>query len=256
MSEGELTILAAATGMALGSFLNVCIARWPFGRSVVRPRSECWSCRAPLRWFEIVPVVGYVIARGRCLRCGAGVGAQYPLVEIATGVIWAGMAARWGVHPEALRGAVFLTILLAIAVSDARTYIIPDQFSLGGAVIGLALAPLAGGPELGDAVLGAALGFAFLWAVATVGRIVLGKDAMGGGDVKMMAMVGTFVGPPGVLVTLFGGALLGALVFAPVSLRSGRLVPFGVFLALGAGVAYTWGDAIAAWYAGTILGLE
>lgn len=256
MSGGQLTILAAVIGMALGSFLNVCIARWPAGRSVVRPRSECWNCRAPLRWFEIVPVLGYVIARGRCARCRTGIGAQYPLVEIATAVIWAGMAARWGLHPEALRGAVFLTILLAIAVSDARTYIIPDQFSLGGAVIGLALAPLAGGPELGSAVLGAALGFAFLWAVATVGRIVLGKDAMGGGDVKMMAMVGAFVGPPGVLVTLFGGALLGALVFAPVSLRSGRLVPFGVFLALGAGVAYTWGDAIAAWYAGTILGLE
>ena len=255
MSGGQFTILAAAIGMALGSFLGVCIARWPAGRSVVRPRSECWSCRAPLRWFELVPVFGYVIARGRCARCGAGVGVQYPLVEIGTGVIWAGMAARWGVHPEALRGAVFLTILLGIAISDARTYIIPDQFSLGGAAIGLALAPLAGGPQLGDALLGAALGFVFLWAVAAVGRIVLGKDAMGGGDVKMMAMVGAFVGPPGVLVTLFGGALLGALVFAPVSLRSGRLVPFGVFLALGAGVAYTWGDAIAAWYADAILGV-
>lgn len=256
MSGGQLAILAAAAGVALGSFLNVCIVRWPAGRSVVRPPSGCWSCRAPLRWFEVLPVLGYVIARGRCSRCGAGVSVQYPLVEVATGVIWAGMAARWGLHPEALRGAVFLTILLGIAISDARTYIIPDQFSLGGAAIGLALAPLAGGPELLDAVLGAALGFAFLWAVAAVGRIVLGKDAMGGGDVKMMAMVGAFVGPPGVLVTLFGGALLGALVFAPVSLRSGRLVPFGVFLALGAGVAYTWGDAIAAWYAGTILGLE
>ncbi len=253
MSGGLLTSLAAMIGIALGSFLNVCIARWPAGRSVVRPPSGCWSCRAPLRWFEIIPVLGWVIARGRCARCGAGVSVQYPLVEIATGLIWAGMAARWGVHPEALRGGVFLTILLGIAVSDARTYIIPDQFSIGGAAVGLALAPLAGGPELEGAVLGAALGFGFLWGTATVGRLVLGKEALGGGDVKMMAMAGAFVGPAGVLVTLFGGSLLGALVFAPVSLRTGRLVPFGVFLALGAGVAYTWGDAIVGWYARTVL---
>lgn len=256
MSGGQLTILGAVIGVALGSFLNVCVARWPAGRSVARPPSECWSCRAPLRWFEVVPVLGYAIVRGRCSRCGAGVGVQYPLVEIATGLIWAGMAARWGVHPEALRGGVFLTILLGIAISDARTYIIPDQFSLGGAAVGLALAPLAGGLELKSAVLGAALGFVSLWVTATVGRIVLGKDAMGGGDVKMMAMVGAFVGPPGVLVTLFGGSLLGALVYAPVSLRTGRLVPFGVFLALGAGVAYTWGDAVVAWYMEIVLGVD
>jgi leader peptidase (prepilin peptidase)/N-methyltransferase len=152
-----------------------------------------------------------------------------------------------------LRGGLFLTILLGIAVSDARTYIIPDQFSLGGAAIGLALAPLAGGPDLTGALLGSALGFGFLWATAAVGKLVLGKDAMGGGDVKMMAMVGAFVGPAGVLLTLFGGSLLGALVFAPTSLRTGKLVPFGIFLALGAGIAYTWGDAIVAWYASAVL---
>ena len=166
------------------------------------------------------------------------------------------MAATWGVHPEALRGGLFLTILLGIAITDARTYIIPDQLSVGGAVVGLALAPLAGGPDLTGAVLGAALGFGLLWATAAVGKIVLGKDALGGGDVKMMAMAGAFLGPAGVLLTLFGGSLLGALVFAPISLRTGKLVPFGIFLSVGAGVAYTWGDAIVAWYAGSILGLS
>ena len=256
MSGAPLTVLAAVMGVSLGSFLNVCVARWPAGQSVMRPRSGCWSCRAPLRWFENIPVLGYLIVRGRCSRCGVRVSVQYPLVEVATGLIWAGMAATWGVHPEALRGGLFLTILLGIAITDARTYIIPDQLSVGGAVAGLALAPLAGGPDLTGAVLGAALGFGLLWGTAAVGKIVLGKDALGGGDVKMMAMAGAFLGPAGVLLTLFGGSLLGALVFAPISLRTGKLVPFGIFLSVGAGVAYTWGDAIVAWYAGSILGLS
>ena len=256
MSGSQPTILAAVIGVALGSFLNVCVARWPVGRSVLRPRSGCWSCRAPLRWFENVPVLGYLIARGRCSRCGARVSVQYPLVEVATGLIWTGMAATWGMHPEAVRGGLFFTILLGIAVSDARTYIIPDQFSVGGTVLGLALAPLAGGPDLKGALLGAALGFGFLRATAAVAKGVLGKDAIGGGDVKTMAMAGAFLGPAGALLTLFGGSLLGALAFAPVSLRTGKLVPFGIFLSLGAGLAYAWGDAIVAWYAGAALGLD
>lgn len=256
MSGGLLTALAAVTGVSVGSFLNVCVARWPAERSVVLPRSGCWNCRAPLRWFENVPVLGYLIARGRCSRCRIRVSVQYPLVEIATGLIWAGMAARWGVQAEAIRGSLFLTILLGIAICDARTYIIPDQFSVGGAAIGLLLAPFAGGPDLKGAALGAALGFGFLWVTATLGKMVLGKDAIGGGDVKMMAMAGAFLGPAGVLLTLFGGSLLGALVFAPFSLRTGKLVPFGIFLAVGAGVAYTWGDVIVAWYAATVLGLN
>ena len=116
MSGVPLTVLAAVMGVSLGSFLNVCVARWPAGQSVMRPRSGCWSCRAPLRWFENIPVLGYLFARGRCSRCGVRVSVQYPLVEIATGMIWAGMAATWGVHPEALRGGLFLTILLGIAI--------------------------------------------------------------------------------------------------------------------------------------------
>ena len=136
------------------------------------------------------------------------------------------------------------------------TYIIPDQFSLGGAAIGLALAPLAGGPTLAGAGSGAALGFGLLWATAAVGKFFMGRDAMGGGDVKMMAMAGAFLGPAGVLVTLFAGSVLGAVVFGPVSLKTGRLVPFGIFLALGAGIAYTWGELIVGWYTGVTLGVH
>jgi leader peptidase (prepilin peptidase)/N-methyltransferase len=153
-----------------------------------------------------------------------------------------------GLEPEAARGAIFLTILLGIAVSDARFYIIPDQFSLGGLVIGLALAPLA--PTMGflAALTGAAAGFALLWFVAWAGEKVFKKEAMGGGDIKMMAMIGAFLGLQGVFLTLFLGSLLGTLIFGPISVKTKRLVPFGVFLAVGAAVTYGWGEALVDWY--------
>ena len=247
---------AAVLGACLGSFLNVCVERWPERRSVISPRSRCGDCEAPVRWFEMVPVLSYLMLRGRCARCGVRLRAQYPLVEAGAALIWAGMAARWGAEAEAVRGAVFLTILLGIAVADARTYIIPDQFSLGGAVVGMVLAPLAGGPDLAGAALGAVAGFVLLRLIAWLGRIAFGKEAMGGGDIKMMAMVGAFVGPAGVVLTLFAGALFGSVIFGPVSLRTGRLVPFGVFLALGAGIAYGWGDALIDWYLHDVLRLD
>lgn len=247
---------AAVLGACLGSFLNVCVERWPERRSVISPRSRCGGCEAPLRWFEMVPVLSYLMLRGRCSRCGVGLSVRYPLVEAGAALTWAGMAAIWGAEAEAVRGAVFLTILLGIAVADARTYIIPDQFSLGGAAVGLALAPLPGGPAMAGAALGAALGLGLLWLIAWLGRMAFGKDAMGGGDIKMMGMVGAFLGPTGVILTLFAGSLLGSVIFGPVSLRTGRLVPFGVFLALGAGVAYGWGDVLVEWYLHTVLRLD
>ena len=245
---------AGVVGACLGSFLNVCVERWPEGRSVVTPRSRCGSCGAPVRWFEMVPVLSYALLRGRCAGCRVRLTIRYPLVEAGAALIWAGMAARWGAEAEAARGAILLTLLLGIALADARTYVIPDEFSLGGAAVGLGLAAFPGGPGLGDAALGAVVGLVLMRAIAWLGRIAFGKDAMGGGDVKMMAMAGAFLGPVGVVLTLFVGALLGSIVFGPVSLRTGRLVPFGVFLALGAGVAYGWGGALVAWYVGVVAG--
>ncbi len=247
--------VAAVVGACVGSFLTVCVARWPEGRSVVSPRSRCLNCKSPLAWWENVPVLGFLLVRGRCGRCGKRLSAMYPVVEVAVALIWAGMTSQWGVHPEAVRGSLFLTLLLGIALTDARQYVIPDEFSVGGCVIGLGLAALPGGPSLTDAVLGAGLGFGLLWVVAKLGRLVFGKDAMGGGDIKMMAMVGAFLGPAGVLFTLFSGALLGSAIFGPIAFRTARLVPFGIFLAIGAAVAYGWGDPLIAWYL-ALLGID
>lgn len=244
-----LATFAGVLGLLLGSFLNVCTLRWPTDESVVHPPSHCTACGAEIRWYDNIPVFSYILLlRGRCRSCGIFISPQYPLVELATGLIWAGSFLQFGFSVESLRGAVFLSILLGIAISDARFYIIPDQFSLGGAALGLAFSPFSGGLTLVESVLGALVGFGILWGVAKVGTWAFKKDAMGGGDLKMMAMVGAFLGIPGVLLTIFLGAFLGSVIFGPIAWKTKRLVPFGIFLALGAAVTYGWGDYLIAWY--------
>ena len=250
-----LILLAGVVGAVFGSFLNVCILRWGAEpkQSVVRPPSRCPRCGAGVAWYDNVPVLSWLVLRGRCRSCGEPISIQYPLVELATGLIWALMAWRSGPTLEALRGAVLGTILLGIALTDARAYLIPDEFTWGGLAFGLLFALAVGAQALGQALLGAAVGFGLLWLVGAVGGWVLKQDAMGGGDIKMMAMVGAFLGWRGVLLTIFLGALLGSLVFVPLALAGRkRLVPFGIFLAMGAGAAYLVGPALYAWYLATM----
>jgi len=248
-----VSLIAGIFGLMIGSFLNVCTLRWPLDESVVFPGSHCTSCGTDIHWYDNVPVVSYLVLKGRCRACNAGISLQYPLVELTTGLVWAGVFAYSGSSAEALRGAVFLTILFGISLSDARFYIIPDQFSLGGLVAGVSLSFLPGGLTWVQSVLGALVGFALLWGVAVAGKWMFKKDAMGGGDVKMMAMVGAFLGIPGVLLTIFLGALLGSVIFGPISVKTGKLVPFGIFLAAGAAVTYGWGDAVIEWYMTSML---
>lgn len=249
---GELVVaLAFIVGAAVGSFLNVCIVRLPVEESVVRPASRCPRCREPIAWYDNLPLLSWLVLRGRCRRCGQPISWQYPLVELIVAAIWAVSAWWWGLTVTALSGALFATILLGIAVTDARHYLIPDEYTYGGLAIGLALSLFGElGPYRGllNAVIGAAVGFALLFVVGVLGRWMFKEDAMGGGDVKMMAMVGAFVGWKGVLLTIFLGALAGSIIFVPLTLRKKRLVPFGVFLAVGALVTFLVGDAIITWY--------
>lgn len=246
-------VIGGLFGLVTGSFLNVCIVRLPRDESVVRPRSRCPRCGRMIEWYDNIPVLSWLRLRGRCRGCGEPISVMYPLVELANGIIWGWMAWRFGLSLETLRGAIFGTLLLGIAMTDAREYIIPDEFSLGGLVAGLGFALLGGLGPFRTALIGAATGFLLLWAFAA-GGTWLGRrmgmlggegqpdEAMGGGDIKMMAMIGAFLGWPGVFLTVFLGALLGSLIYVPLNL-SGRklLVPFGVFLALGAGFVYVAG---------------
>jgi len=247
--DTALVVVAGVLGAMVGSFLNVCIYRWPNDESVVRPRSRCGGCGETIAWYDNIPIVSWLLLRARCRRCGTRISLQYPLVELVTALIWAFMAAIMPGEWQALRAAVFFTILLGIALTDARQYIIPDEFSLGGLALGLLFSLAPGFPTLGQSLVGAAVGFGVLWAVGAAGTRIFKEDAMGGGDIKMMAMVGSFLGWERVLLTIFLGALLGTLIFVPLSLiGKKRLVPFGVFRALGAAATFLFARPIIAWY--------
>lgn len=246
--SGLYLLYAGVLGLAVGSFLNVCIARLPEGESVVSPPSRCPRCAARIHWYDNIPVLSWLWLRGRCRECGEPISPVYPLVEVAGAAIWVGSALLYGPGWEALRAAVFVSLLLAIAIIDAGHYLIPDVLSLGGLGAGLALSLLPGAPGPVRALAGAAVGFAALFVVGWLGEKALGRPAMGAGDVKMMAMVGAFLGPAGALLTIFLGALLGSAIFGPISLKTKRLVPFGVFLALGGSVALVAGQALIGGY--------
>ncbi len=273
-----IPVIAGLYGLLIGSFLNVCALRWPVDESVVRPRSRCPGCDRAIAWHDNVPVVSWLWLRGRCRNCGAPISLQYPLVEFATGLMWAALFALNGPSEEAFRGSLFLTILFGISISDARFYIIPDEFSKGGTALGLAMAFLPGGIDWRTSVVGAALGYGVLWLVGVLGTRIIRKmspgrleeagvdQAMGGGDVKMMMMVGAFLGPWGVGLTVFLGSVFALVVtlvrslLASARARSGeevfhRLIPFGVFLAAGSGVSYVWGEAMVRWYLESVVGL-
>ncbi len=259
-------IMAGVFGLLIGSFLNVCILSWGAEpkESVMRPRSRCPKCGNRIAWYDNIPVLSWLILRGRCRNCKQSISLMYPLVELATCIIWIYFVWLFGPTIAAVRAAVFFTLLLGILVTDARAYIIPDEFTIGGLVLGLILTGvggfiLNGGPGavhgLAFSFIGGAVGFGILWVVGWLGTIILKQDAMGGGDIKMMAMVGVFVGWTGVLLTIFIGALVGTLVFLPLTLMGRKkLVPFGIFLAIGAGVAYLFGAKLVQWYAITYLG--
>jgi leader peptidase (prepilin peptidase)/N-methyltransferase len=273
-----MPVVAWVYGLLIGSFLNVCSLRWPVDESVVRPRSKCPNCDTMIACYDNIPVVSWLVLRGRCRSCGVPVSMQYPLVELTTALMWAGAFALHGPSWEALRGSIFLTMLFGISISDAQFYIIPDQFSIGGAVIGFGMSFFAGGIGWTQSLMGAAAGYGVLWFVGATGtwmikRLQPGRleeagvdQAMGGGDIKMMAMVGSFLGLWGVALTIFLGSvvalvtILSRAIFAMA--KSGtesdeleRLIPFGVFLAAGGGVAWVWGAALVNWYLSSVIGL-
>jgi leader peptidase (prepilin peptidase) / N-methyltransferase len=257
LPEHWIWIYAAFTGAAIGSFLNVCVYRLPAELSVLRPRSRCPVCENPIAWYDNVPVFSFLVLRGRCRKCETPISAQYPLVELLVSVIWLGAVLRFGPSVEAIRSALFLTLLVGIALTDAAEMVIPDQFTIVGAVMGLALAAAPGGIAFKDALIGALLGYGLLWGVKLGAEKLLKKPALGVGDIHMMAMVGAFLGPIGAAVTIFLGSFFGLAIGVPYTAIRGRTVigaylPLGVFLALGAALAHVWGDLLVTWYSGMV----
>jgi leader peptidase (prepilin peptidase)/N-methyltransferase len=269
--------LALALGLVVGSFLNVCIVRWPDGGSVVRPASRCPDCGRGVRWYENVPVLSWLLLRGRCAGCGLAISPLYPAVELATGLAWAAAAAGYGATVDGFRVAVFATVLLGIAVTDARRMVIPDGFTLFLLLFAIVTAVVSQNPGAVtifappyEAFVGACAGAGAVAIIGWLGELAFKKEAMGFGDVTMMAGVGAALGPERGLLTVVLGALVGAVasvaVLAPLAYvrhRQGAAgggdafelppVPFGVFLAPAALIALLAGDRLIAWYFAHIL---
>jgi leader peptidase (prepilin peptidase) / N-methyltransferase len=237
-------------GLVIGSFLNVVIARVPERRSLWMPGSTCPGCGNAIAWHDNIPLVSFLVLRGRCRACAAPIPWRYPLVEATTAALF---VAAWLVFGSDLRqfvmAVVLLAALVAITVIDLRHQIIPDVITLPGVVAGLVASVATDRISWVQSVVGILVGGGLFVAV-----IVLSRGGMGGGDLKLGAMLGAFLGWQALLVGLFVAVMLGGLS-AVALLASRRLarkdaIPFGPFLALGGTVALFWGDAILAWYLG------
>jgi leader peptidase (prepilin peptidase) / N-methyltransferase len=264
-----LWMLVIGIGACVGSFLNVCIHRLPRRLSVVRPRSACPSCAAPIAWHDNVPLLSYLLLRGRCRRCRAPIALRYPLVEAATAALFALLFATRGPSIGFLLDAVLGAALIALILIDAEHQILPDAITLPGIAIGLLASPLRAGAGSGvtaltalrDAALAAALGYALPWTVnaayhgwQALRRVPAAQreDGIGQGDFKLLAMIGAFLGVKLLLFSLFVGAVSGALFGVGMMLFGGygwkSKLPYGVFLGGAALLALFAGESSMNWY--------
>jgi leader peptidase (prepilin peptidase) / N-methyltransferase len=247
-----LDVASFLFGLVVGSFLNVVIARVPSGRSVVRPPSACPSCGASIRWYDNLPVLSWIWLRARCRNCRASISWRYPAVELVTAVLFLLAVRRFGATPDLALALLLLAALVAITGIDLDHQIIPDVITLPGIVIGAIVAVVLHPAAWLDTLLGILVGGGLFLVI-----ILASRGGMGGGDMKLGAMMGAFLGWKLVLLAILLGVFTGGAV-AIVLLATGAKsrkdpVPFGPFLALGGAVSLLWGPSILAWYLGRFL---
>jgi leader peptidase (prepilin peptidase) / N-methyltransferase len=252
MSNMLILCIIFFMGACIGSFLNVCIWRLPRSESIVSPGSKCPQCNAPIRFYDNIPILSYVLLLGKCRNCASPISIRYPLVEGLTGLLAAATAYRYGITLDFLIYFVFISALVTVTFIDLDLQIIPDIISLPGIPLGLAASLLLTSVTFKDALIGAFVGGGSLFLVAWGYHRITGKDGMGGGDIKLLAMIGAFIGWQGVFFTIFiasaTGSVIGAILmlFAKKDLKFA--VAFGPFLALGA-LAYLFaGPELIDWY--------
>jgi leader peptidase (prepilin peptidase) / N-methyltransferase len=245
-------VYAILVGLIVGSYLNVVVHRLPRDQSTVTPRSRCPSCGHPIRLRDNVPVISWLLLRGRCRDCGATISWRYPLVEASTAALFAGSVLRFGITPSAAIAALFCALCLALALIDAEHYLLPNKITYPGIVLGLALSPFSEWTDLRSSALGAVVGAGSLCLLIGLWYLLRRTQGMGWGDPKMLAMVGAFLGLLSTVLTLFLASLLGTLVGAVLLARRRAdlqsKLPFGVYLAVGAVIALFFGPAWLDWY--------
>ncbi len=260
MHEGGLLIIliAGLLGALIGSFLNVCIYRLPRQESIVWPGSHCPRCAQPIAWYDNIPILSYLALAGRCRHCTAPISFRYPLVELLNAAGYVGVVWIFGLNGIAVTYGLLYSALLVAAGTDLSHKIIPNALTFPGIILGLVCATTILPLGFLGSVLGVFVGGGILWVLAWASPYLFGKEGMGGGDIKLMAMIGAFLGWKPALITIMIGSLLGSLVgvtlIAVQLIKREEYIPFGPFLVCGALVALFFGQPILDWYQGLLAG--
>ena len=255
------SLIVFVFGAMVGSFLNVCIVRIPKGESVVHPPSRCPKCKAVIRFYDNIPLISYVFLRGLCRSCGERISPRYFVVELLMAAIAAALFYQFGLGLAFFVGFVFVAALIVISFIDLDVRIVPDVISLPGIVVGFLFSvlghylisdPFELVPSPLSSIIGLLVGGGFLWALAWVYEAFTGVEGMGGGDIKLLAMIGTFLGWPSIPVTLFfsslGGSVIGLSAMAIKGVGRKYALPFAPFLCLGALLYLFFGKEIINFY--------
>jgi leader peptidase (prepilin peptidase)/N-methyltransferase len=233
-----IPIIVFIFGAVIGSFLNVCIYRIPRSKSIAKPNSFCPSCEKPIKYYDNIPIVSYILLGGKCRHCNTKISMRYPFIELMTAVVFLMISRRWGLSYESFIQMFFVSLLIVISVIDYDFQIIPDILSIGGLVLGLLIAFVRPGFRFMDAFYGVLLGGGVLFVIAYGYQLIMKREGMGGGDIKLLAMIGAFTGLKGVIFSLIGGSIMGTLVGIPLMLikkeNTKYAIPFGPFLSLAA----------------------
>lgn len=239
-------------GLLLGSFGNVLIHRMPLDQSVVLPRSHCVNCKKPIAWYDNIPVFSWIVLRAQCRNCQQKISWRYPLVELLTGLLFLGVYLKYGTSYLAFEYCLLSFGLVVVSFIDFDHYIIPDEMSLGGIVVGLICAAINPERHFLDALLGVLAGGGTLWAVAWVYWKIRKEEGMGGGDIKLLAWIGSILGwvsiPFVILSSSILGSIVGIILMLAVKKELKSAIPFGPYISLGALIYIFGGDELAKWY--------
>jgi len=250
-------MIILVVGLCMGSFFNVIIHRLPENQSLVLPGSHCPKCKHPLAFYDNIPLLSYVILLGKCRYCRAHISLRYPLVEALTGFLAVMLFRRYGLHPQFAAEFFFVSLLILVTFIDLDTFMIPDILSLTGVVVGFAFSFFTPRLSWSDSLVGILAGGGFLYLIAVCYAWLRRQEGLGGGDIKLLGMIGAFIGWQGVVFTVLVGSLVGMLIGMIVMIRTRKglstMLPFGPFLSLGAVCYLFWGQSFFAWYLGTFI---
>ncbi len=245
-------IVSIIFGAMVGSFLNVCIFRLPNKESIIWPGSHCPHCKTPIKFYDNIPLISYLVLRGKCRQCHGSISLQYPLVEGITALSSLLLIMRFGLSLSYLIYFAFVAALIVITVIDLYHQIIPDVISLPGIGVGLLASLIISQITFSNSLLGILVGGGSLFLIATVYQWLFKREGMGGGDVKLLAMIGAFLGWKAVILTIFLGSLIGSITGIILMVSKGKdfkyAIPFGPFLSLGAVIALFYQNEIIFWY--------